>query len=169
MTGPERPHETDACQAQAAEELCERAYDAHMNGDYRTALNLYQRAIELYPTAEAYTFLGWTQSNMGDFEHAIASCHKAIELDPGFGNPYNDIGASLIELGRYEEAIPWLLRATQAPRYECQQYPWFNLGRIYERLGDLARAKACYVRSLAACPQYCLARRALTRLISANN
>jgi Flp pilus assembly protein TadD len=41
-------------------------------------------------------------------EEAIAECHRAIEIDPDFGNPYNDIGAYLIERGDLRGAIPWL-------------------------------------------------------------
>ena len=33
-------------------------------------------------------------------EEAIAECEKAIALDPDYGNPCNDIGVYLIELGR---------------------------------------------------------------------
>ena len=36
-------------------------------------------------------------------------------MDPDFGNPYNDIGAYLIEMGRLDEAIPWLEKATLRP------------------------------------------------------
>ncbi|NIO09761.1 MAG: tetratricopeptide repeat protein, partial [Deltaproteobacteria bacterium] len=46
-----------------------------------------------FPTAEAYTFLGWTYSFMGQLNEAIEECQRAITLDPDFGNPYNDIGA----------------------------------------------------------------------------
>jgi hypothetical protein len=36
---------------------------------------------------------------MGLTDDAITECHHAIEVDPDFGNPYNDIGAYLIEQG----------------------------------------------------------------------
>ena len=52
-------------------------------------------------------------------------------MDPDFGNPYNDIGAYLIQMGRLDEAIPWLEKATRAPRYEAPHFPRFNLGRAY--------------------------------------
>jgi tetratricopeptide (TPR) repeat protein len=66
----------------------------------------------LHPTAEAHTFLGWTYHFQGRLDDAIAECKRAIEIDPEFGNPYNDIGAYLIELKRFDGAIPWLERAT---------------------------------------------------------
>jgi tetratricopeptide (TPR) repeat protein len=104
-------------------EVLQDAYQAQMEGDYDRAVELYQSSLELHPTAEAHTFLGWTYHFQGRVEEAIAECKRAIELDPEFGNPYNDIGAYLIELGRFDEAIPWLERATEALRYEPRHFP----------------------------------------------
>src|SRR5712692_4009128 len=101
---------------QEAMALFQKAYQHQMRGELEEAIALYTRSIEIFPTAEGYTFRGWTYSFLGRTEEAIAECMKAIEVDPTFGNPYNDIGAYLIEQGRMEEAIPWLERALQAPR-----------------------------------------------------
>ena len=84
---------------QAAWELLKEAYQYQMGGDYDMAVELYKRSLDLHPTAEAFTFLGWTYRFQGKIEDAIAECKKAIQLDPEFGNPYNDIGAYLIEKG----------------------------------------------------------------------
>lgn len=111
--------------------LFQNAFEAQMSGELDTAVELYKQSIELYPTAEAHTFLGWTYSFQGSLDGAIAECKKAILVDPDFGNPYNDIGAYLIELGQLDEAIPWLEKAGRATRYEAPHYPHFNLGRIY--------------------------------------
>ena len=62
---------------------------------------------------------------------ATAECLRAIEIDPHFGNPYNDIGVHLMQQGKLEEAIPWLEKAKQARRYEPRQFPSMNLGRVY--------------------------------------
>ena len=128
------------------------------------AVELYKKSIEAYPTAEAYTFLGWTYSWMGRIDDAIAECHKAIEVDPTFGNPYNDIGSYLIMKGQIDEAIPWLERALQAPRYESYCYPHMNLGRVYEKKREWDKALECYQRALRINPKYDLAQRAFTRL-----
>jgi tetratricopeptide (TPR) repeat protein len=97
-------------------ELFHQAYQAQMQGQLDRAAELYQGSIDLLPTAEAHTFLGWTYHFQGRVDDAIAECKRAIELDPDFGNPYNDIGAYLIDLERPDEAIPWLERAIRAPR-----------------------------------------------------
>ena len=120
-----------------AMELWQRGYALQEAGDLEGAIRLYQASIAAQPTAEAHTFLGWALSYQRRFLEAIAECKRAIACDPGFGNPYNDIGVYLMELERDEEAIPWLEQAAQAPRYEPRHFPHINLARIYERKGDL--------------------------------
>src|SRR5258708_21635222 len=112
-------------------EILQDAYQAQMEGDYDRAVELYQSSLELHPTAEAHTFLGWTYHYQGKIDEAIAECKKAIVVDPTFGNPYNDIGAYLIERGEHDQAVPWLEQAIASPRYDAFHYPWHNLGRAY--------------------------------------
>jgi tetratricopeptide (TPR) repeat protein len=147
----------------AIEIFCD-AYRHQMKGELREAAELYRQSIETYPTAEAYTFLGWNYSFMGDFDAAIAECHRAIETDPDFGNPYNDIGAYLIEKGQIDEAIPWLERATGALRYDNPAFPYFNLGRAWEMKHNFARALSSYHMAAEIDPQYTLALTGIRRL-----
>lgn len=118
-----------------ATELWQKAYRYQIAGDLDRAIEYYKRSIEIHPTAEAHTFLGWTYSFQGRLEEATGECLRAIEIDPDFGNPYNDIGVYLMQQGRLEEAIPWLEKAKRAKRYEPRQFPLMNLGRIYLRQG----------------------------------
>ena len=71
----------------AAWNLFQQAYNYQMEGKLDEAVKLYQGSIETFPTAEAYTFLGWTYSFMGQLREAIEECHRAIATDPDFGNP----------------------------------------------------------------------------------
>jgi tetratricopeptide (TPR) repeat protein len=148
-------------------ELFQQAYVLQMQGDLETAVDLYKRSIELYPTAEAYTFLGWTYSQQGRPEDAIVQCKNAILIDPGFGNPYNDIGAYLIHQGKYSEAIPWLEKAASSRRYDAYHYPWYNLGRAYAALEMLTRARECFEKALEIEPRYPAATEALKRIRTA--
>ncbi|HXG66478.1 MAG TPA: tetratricopeptide repeat protein [Blastocatellia bacterium] len=145
------------------------AYEAQMRGDLDEAVDLYRQSLDAYPTAEAHTFLGWTYSFMKLTDEAIAECHKAIEVDPDFGNPYNDIGAYLIEKGDLRGAIPWLERAKRAKRYEAYFYPYFNLGRVYQAQGKLFAALREYKAAIDLNPKYTLAVRAFRRLQSMLN
>lgn len=145
-------------------EVLQDAYQAQMEGDFEQAAELYRSSLELYPTAEAHTFLGWTYHFQGRLDEAIAECKRAIEIDPEFGNPYNDIGAYLIEQGRFEDALPWLDRAVEALRYEPRHFPHYNLGRAYLGLEMYVRAESCFQEALQVEPRYALARRALESL-----
>ncbi|MBI4179628.1 tetratricopeptide repeat protein [bacterium] len=152
-----------------SKEYFDKAYQYQVAGKLKHAIRCYLRSIELRPTAEAHTFLGWTYSFMGKYGEAIAECKKAIEVDPAFGNPYNDIGAYLIEIGNVEEAIPWFKRAMEAERYEPRHYPHFNLGRVLETQGKWVEAMEEYKRAVEFFPQYTLAQEALQRLQSRLN
>jgi len=149
---------------QEAAELFERAYRRQMAGELEEALELYTRALELHATAEAYTFRGWTHGMRGELDEAIADCHRAIEVDPDFGNPYNDIGAYLLERGEVDEAVPWLRKAIVAPRYEARCYPWANLARIYEARFQWRAALTHYRKALDCNPDYSLAQGGLARM-----
>ena len=157
-------HAPDEERRRRARLLFYKAYRAQCKGDLEEAVRLYQQSIRECPTAEAYTFLGWTYSFMGKLEEAIQECMKAIETDPEYGNPYNDIGAYLIELGRLQEAIPWLEKALRAQRYDHRCFPWMNLGRIWERLAWWEEALICYKRALECDSNYEPAAKAVARL-----
>ena len=141
--------------------LFHEAYRLQMEGRLDEAAELYRQSIHSHPTAEAHTFLGWTYSFQQRYEEAIAECERAIAVDPEFGNPYNDIGAYLINLGRFDEAIPWLERATRARRYEAYHYAHYNLGRVYLYKGMLKKAVEEFEQALAIEPNYTLAREAI--------
>ena len=129
--GEEFLTDEQAAAKQEALRFFKSAYQAQMRGELDEAAELYKQSLEAYPTAEAHTFLGWTYSFMGLLDEAIEECLRAIDVDPDFGNPYNDIGAYLIEKG--DTTARSMARAGEkAARYEAYFYPYFNLGRVYE-------------------------------------
>lgn len=131
-----------------ARRLIEEGLGRFQTGDVEGAAEKFLASIEAHPTAEGHTFYGWMLSYKGNFKQAIAECRKAIAVDPDFGNPYNDIGSYLMHLGRLDDAIPWLEKATTAARYEPRHYPHMNLGRIYAAKGQLLGAVAEFRKAL---------------------
>ena len=115
-----------------ARQLFQEAYEAQLAQNYETAIELYHRSIETYPTAEAHTFLGWVYSFQNRYDDAIAECLEAIRVDETFGNPYNDIGSYLLAKGDSYGCVRWFKRALLAPRYESYAFPHFNLARVFE-------------------------------------
>src|SRR6266404_4322234 len=147
-----------------AVELFQEAYQAQMRGDLNNASRLYRESIQVYPTAEAYTFLAWTCSFLHRYDEAIQECKNAIALDPDFGNPYNDVGSYLMKLGKLDEAIPWLEQAKIAKRYGARQYPHMNLGRLYLSKGDQLSAIREFGKAVEIEPRYLPARFAFAAL-----
>ncbi|MCC6277932.1 MAG: tetratricopeptide repeat protein [Oligoflexia bacterium] len=123
-------------------------------GDLDGAVDAFQRAIELHPIADAYSYMGWVLSLKGQTDQAILLCKTAIELDPDFGNPYNDIGSYLIQKNQLEDAIPWLQKAKNARRYEPRHFPHINLGRIYSAQGRISDAISEFRQALTYAPEH---------------
>lgn len=154
---------TNPAQREAVE-LFNQAFEAQNEKKYDEAIRLYKQSIDAFPTAEAYTFLGWTYSFKGEYDLAIAECLAAIAVDANFGNPYNDIGSYLIAKGNYYDCVRWFKLAMQAVRYEARAYPHFNLATVYEKRGKLIEAAAHYGRALDEQPNYMQAYKALRKI-----
>jgi len=152
-----------------AKEYFDKGFLLQKKGHLDRAAHFYKRSIEFKPTAKAHTFLGWVYSLKGLYEDAIDQCKNAISLDPAFGNPYNDIGAYLLQMHRYDEAVFWLKKALEAPIYENYCYPHLNLGRVYEFKGNWDEAIKCYERALKENPYYEPAISALERQMAKYN
>ncbi len=130
------------------QDFCELGTKRLMEGRVAEAIELYEKSIDVEPTAEGYTFRGWAVSFLGYLDEAIEDCKKAIQLDPEFGNPYNDIGVYLMQLGKFDDAVPWLQHAKRAKRYEPRHFPYLNLGRVFLAKGDQMRALDEFVKAL---------------------
>ncbi len=147
-----------------AQEFFQQAYELQVAGKYEHAIRLYKQSIKAYPTAEAHTFLGWAYSFQERLDEAIEECHRAIEVDPHFGNPYNDIGVYLMQKGRHDEALPWLAKAKQASRYEPRHFPYLNSGRIFLAQGEWIKALKEFEQAVEIMPNDPGTRRALAEL-----
>ncbi|MEZ4770495.1 MAG: tetratricopeptide repeat protein [Caldilineales bacterium] len=142
----------------------QEGYELQEQGLWAEAMACYRESIRIHPSAEAHTYLGWVYSFLKLYDDAIEQCRRAIEIDPEYGNPYNDIGAYLMELGRDDEAVIWFHQALRARRYDARCYPFFNLGRIYERRGDWLQAIEYFRKAQHENPAYEMARLARINL-----
>jgi Tfp pilus assembly protein PilF len=139
-------------------------YQSQLEGRLEEAVYYYKKSLKIEDTAEGRTFLGWAYSFMGKTEAAIRECKKAIEIDPEFGNPYNDIGSYLIQQCKPDEALPWLEKAKQAKRYATPEYAYVNSGRAFELMGLWPLAMDEYRQALRLCRDYIPAKAGLERL-----
>jgi tetratricopeptide (TPR) repeat protein len=108
-----------------------QGYRAQKSGDYELAVDLYIKPVALCPTAEAHNLLSSAFRLLGKMDEAIAECKRAIEIDSECDDAYNDVGAYLFDLQRFDEAIPWFEQAIEAKCYKARHLAYFNLGRVY--------------------------------------
>ncbi len=141
-----------------------KAFQLQSEGLLEEAIENYNLSIELFPTPEAYTFLGWTYSLLGDYEKGIEECKNAIEIDPDYGNPYNDIGAYLLAQRKVEEAIPYIEMALNSKRYDAYHFAHLNLGRAFEMKGLWFEAVEEYRKAKELAPDYLAAMQNFNRL-----
>ena len=81
-----------------------RAY--HNRGDYRKAIEEYDRFINLVPgRADAHYRRGMAYDNLGDFNRAMQDYNRAIEINPKLVEAYNNRGAVYDNLGDLNRAI----------------------------------------------------------------
>lgn len=136
--------------------------------------------------------LGVVYADLGEYELAVTTLQRAIELDPESAASHNNLGFLLFGIGRCDEATPVLERATQLDptngRYRnnlafslvctgdaqralklfrstgTEAEARYNLGLAYERLEKFPSAILQYQESLKASPEYAEAQAALDRL-----
>jgi tetratricopeptide (TPR) repeat protein len=139
-------------------------YFYQIEGDLHAAAECYIQSIEHNPNPEAHTFLGWVLSMMGEIDHAIEECKKALKLDPEFGNAWNDIGAYLTEKRELNRAIPYLKKACKTKNYDSREYPHYNLARVYLQKEMIIRAIRELRLSVKINPRFMPAKRLLETL-----
>jgi Tfp pilus assembly protein PilF len=147
-----------------AMDLIEQGLVVQQLGDLDVAIKSYKQSLQIFPTADAHTYLGWAYSKQGDMDAAIEECEQAIRLDPEFGNPYNDIGVYLMRKGQPSEAISWFEKAKRARRYEPRHFPYINLGHIYVSKGMLLKAREEFAHALRLHPNDKIAEEALREI-----
>lgn len=139
---------------QRAEALWREGAGLHVEGRYEAAAERFREAIALQPSARAHTWLAWSLSELGELHRAVEHCRRALALDPGYANAYNDLGAYLVDLNRPREAEPWLRRALAIDDYCCPHYAWYHLARARLLQGRLAAARDAVERALRHDPRY---------------
>lgn len=147
-----------------ASKYFEKGYAFQKNGDLEKAIEGYKTSIKYYPTARAYTFLGWAYSLQGKFDIAIEVCYQAIDINAGYADSYIDIGVYLIELNRIEEGIIWLEKGIDLIDFNSSYYALYHLGRAYEKKGKWITAIRYYNESLHSNSEFETAQKSAIRL-----
>jgi tetratricopeptide (TPR) repeat protein len=139
------------------------AYDAR---SYEEALAAYRRVLAIDPDAvEALTNTGKVHALRKEFAEAVPWLERAVAIRPDSAAALSTLGGVLIESGDLDRAEDLLSRAlkARAPR-ETLLTVHGNLGILYLKRRDRARAIASFEQVLALDPADVRAREALEKL-----
>ena len=100
--------------------------------EYETkALNL--GGLSNADTSTAYTIIGFSYGNKGNYDKAIENLNKAIDIDPKNAQAWSDLGVSYANRGELERGLECLNKAIELdPRND---HAWRNLKIFKEQLG----------------------------------
>jgi len=99
-------------------------------------------------TAYDWNVLGNSYASTQDYDKAINAYKKSIEIDPGYGQAYCNLGSVLYQSGKYESAVLILKKSLDymiTP--EEKSLAWNRLGDVYRRLRDYGNAMAAYQKA----------------------
>ena len=149
----------DALQAWAWVELSrcfamQAAYGWRPTTDaYRSSRNAVDQALALAPDlAEAHVMLSRLErEHHWNWQGAQSASRKALELAPGSVDALAEAGALAGNLGRFDEAADFILRAIELDPLRATNFS--RLGYVYRALGKLVDAEAAAGKALSLHPQ----------------
>jgi hypothetical protein len=129
-------------------------HESMLEKKHKDGLEWFQKALNLRETAEALTLVAWGHALENDNNKARALCLRAIQKDPTYGPPYNDLGTYLLEEGQQDEALKWFELAKKAQNYQNREYPFINAGRIYMHQKRFKKALEEFSFALSLAPHH---------------
>jgi tetratricopeptide (TPR) repeat protein len=95
---------------------------------------------------------GINYSSQGRYADALAAYDRAVFINPGNADAWNNRGIALENLGRYSEAVASYDKVISLqPGYADA---WFNRGVAFRKMGQYSDAVASYNKALSINPSY---------------
>jgi len=86
------------------------------------------------------------------FDQAIEEYHKALDLDPEYGDAMNNLAYTYSDMGNFEKAIEYF--EMYASVFPSDANPIDSMGEVYLRMGKLDEAEAKYKEVLEVKPDF---------------
>lgn len=120
----------------------------YMKADDNNTIRLMDLSIQKDKTdPDTYFIKGMTLNYMGQFEKAIESFNKAIELNSKNSNYYSGLGDSYVSQKKYDQALSAYIEATE--KNEPIDRPFTMIPQIYAELNQPEKALEAFYKSKA--------------------
>ena len=125
-------------QAEVRLDLAERYL---IEDEPRPALEQLQQVKEVSPdNPRLYFNMGLAHTGMEDWDRAARDFEKALELNPDYGEAWNNLGQVRQTQGRMQEAREAYEQALEIEEYMTPEFAYYNLASLFQEEGDLERA-----------------------------
>ncbi|MTJ15857.1 tetratricopeptide repeat protein [Dolichospermum sp. UHCC 0299] len=153
------PLDSKTLEQEATRIIRERNYEEYVkltdeeaNKKILEIIDIIEHEIDDEQKAKLFFGLGNLQGVRKDYEEAISSYDKAVEIKPDYYEAWYNRGISLGNLGRYEEAISSYDKAVEfKPDYH---QAWNNRGISLGNLGRYEEAISSYDKAVEFKPDY---------------
>ncbi len=125
-----------------------KGLEALERGNPKVSIVHLESAVRLYPRfAAAYGAMGAAYASAGDANAAATAFEKALEIDENLSAACLGLGTLYAAEQRYTEAEKYLLRARVHKPEDWHVH--YQLGEVYWRTGDWAKAEESLSRAIA--------------------
>jgi tetratricopeptide (TPR) repeat protein len=140
--------------ASEGERLLITAFEAAVAGDPKTQQSNLEALVALFPEDErAHNALGnFLFFNQQDYERAISAYRAAIDVNPDFAQPYNNLGYALRFVGDFASAEEVFQRYTEL--IPDQPNPYDSYAELLMKMGRYDDSIASYEKALAIDPNF---------------
>lgn len=124
----------------------EDALMEYKQGNFQRAAEICLAEIEKMPrNMDSYTVLGWSYIKMGDYQNALDSGLKALEISKHDTRLIENVAEAYYYLGKNLEALEYFEDYTVlAPTGDRIELVYFFMGEIFIRLGEYNHADIAF-------------------------
>jgi type IV pilus biogenesis/stability protein PilW len=105
--------------------------------------------------AKTHSALGIVYHHRKQPEKAEHHYQRALELNPELSEAWNNYGALLLDIGRYQDAVECFQKVLEDIMYPTPQFAQGHLGYAYYRLGRYKDATRHLKNAIATDPKFC--------------
>jgi type IV pilus assembly protein PilF len=124
-------------------------------GETANALKYLTDAAEKKPNDPVIEYdLALAYDQRGLQDKALSHIQNALKIKPAYPEALNTMGYIYATRGQFELARGAFQKALDDPFYKTPQFAAYNLGRLYEKNGDIERALFYYQQAVKFDPHY---------------
>lgn len=136
--------------------LIQQAVLCQEQNDFVSAERLYQVILSEYPNQfEALFLLGLLKIDQGEYESAVHSFHKALNVSADNADVYNYLAVAWLGLNKYSVALECLKKSVEFKPDYSEAY--YNMGIVFQKMGDIFNAELSYKRTIYFNPENAVA------------